>query len=143
MSRFLDVVFFSSIGASLGICLIFDFHLRFIMENSIFFSFFCFPVSRLNCCLDFFAIKSQLKAQKLSLTNRLSAFISGYNLITMEKFLALVEQKQEIEIDENKLKHMISIISIWDFFGISQSQYFLLSVKKKLKCLRNITLIMY
>ena len=113
------------------------------MENSIFFSFFCFPVSRLNCCLDFFAIKSQLKAQKLSLTNRLSAFISGYNLITMEKFLALVEQKQEIEIDENKLKHMISIISIWDFFGISQSQYFLLSVKKKLKCLRNITLIMY
>lgn len=106
------------------------------MENSIFFSFFCFPVSRLNCCLDFFAIKSQLKAQKLSLTNRLSAFISGYNLITMEKFLALVEQKQEIEIDENKLKHMISIISIWDFFGISQSQYFLLSVKKKTEMLK-------
>lgn len=49
----------------------------------------------------------------------------------MEKFLALVEQKQEIEIDENKLKHMISKISIWDFFGISQCQYFLLSVKKK------------
>ena len=61
----------------------------------------------------------------------------------MDKFLPLVEQKQEIEIDENKLKHMISKISIWDFFGLSQSQYFLLSVEKKLKCLRNITLIIY
>ena len=132
MSRFLDVVF-SSIGASLGTCLIFDFHLRFIMQNSIFFFFFLFsfPCFQTQLLSWFFCYEiSELNALKLSLTNRLSVFRSGYNLIRMEKFLPLVEQKQEIEIDENKLKHMISKISIWDFFGISQSQYFLLSVKK-------------
>lgn len=54
----------------------------------------------------------------------------------MEKYLALVEQKQEIEIDENKLKRMISKKSIWDFFGIGQSQYFLLPVAEKNKMLK-------
>ena len=45
------------------------------------------------------------------------------------QILSVFEQKQEIEIDGNKLKYMAN-------FGIPSSQYFLLSTEEKSKMLK-------
>ena len=61
----------------------------------------------------------------------------------MDKFLNILDQKQEIEIDENKLKYMTSKIAIWDFLGyqvLNISSYLL---KKSRKCSKNTMLKIY
>lgn len=57
--------------------------------------------------------------------------------LTKEKYLSIFEEKQDIEIDENKLRYMASKIAIRDFFGIPSSQYFSLSTEAKSKMLRD------
>lgn len=54
----------------------------------------------------------------------------------MDKFLSILEQGQEIEIDESKLGYIASQISIWDYFGLTNSQYLRLSPEEKLKMLK-------
>ena len=41
----------------------------------------------------------------------------------MDNFLSIFEKKEEVKIDEEKLRFMASKVHIWDYFGISQSQY--------------------
>lgn len=48
----------------------------------------------------------------------------------MEKFLPLVEQKQEIEIDENKLKHDIKDLHLGFLWYITISIFFVVCGKK-------------
>ena len=54
----------------------------------------------------------------------------------MDNFLSIFEKKEEVKIDEEKLPFMASKVDIWDFFGISQSQYLSLSTEEKSKILR-------
>ena len=45
---------------------------------------------------------------------------------TMDRFLNILEEPQpkpEENIDEKKLRHIASKISIWDFYGIPQANY--------------------
>lgn len=57
-------------------------------------------------------------------------------ILKMEALLSIVEPKQEVEIDQDKLKYMVSQKSIWGFFGITSSQYSLLSSDEKTAMLK-------
>lgn len=41
----------------------------------------------------------------------------------MDSFLSIFEKEEEVKIDEEKLRFIASKVHIWDYFGISQSQY--------------------
>lgn len=49
----------------------------------------------------------------------------------MEKLLDIVKEEHDIQIDENKLRKMLSQKSVWDFYGIPRSRYVLLSSDEK------------
>ena len=51
----------------------------------------------------------------------------------MNKFLNILDQKQEIEIDENKLKYMTFKLAIWDYFGDIKFSIFLVIYGRKVK----------
>ena len=40
----------------------------------------------------------------------------------MENFLSIFEQKEEVKIDEEKLRFLATKVDIWDNFGITRSQ---------------------
>ena len=53
---------------------------------------------------------------------------------TMDRFLNILREKQptpEEIVDEEKLRFIASKISIWDFFGIPQTNYLALSKDEK------------
>ena len=50
--------------------------------------------------------------------------------------LSIAETSQEIQIDEEKLRHICSRVNVWDHYGISRSQYVSLSDDEKLKMLK-------
>lgn len=55
----------------------------------------------------------------------------------MEKFLSMIESSQpEPAMEKENLRHVISEISIWDYFNISKSTYKALCVDEK-SCLLN------
>ena len=52
----------------------------------------------------------------------------------MDRFLSILEEKQPVPketVDEEKLRFIASKISIWDFFGIPQNNYLVLSKDEK------------
>ena len=50
--------------------------------------------------------------------------------------LSIADTSQEIQIDEEKLRHICSRVNVWDYYGISRSQYVSLSDDEKLKMLK-------
>ena len=54
----------------------------------------------------------------------------------MEKLLHIVEEEQDIQIDENKLRKMLSQKSVWDFYSIPRYRYVLLSSDEKTAMLK-------
>ena len=55
----------------------------------------------------------------------------------MEKFLSMIESSQpEPAMEKENLRHVISEISIWDYFNISKSTYKAICVDEK-SCLLN------
>ena len=52
--------------------------------------------------------------------------------------LSIAETSQEIQIDEEKLRHICSRVNVWDHYGISRSQYVSLSDDEKLKMLKGL-----
>ena len=49
----------------------------------------------------------------------------------MEDFFNIVEQKEEVQIDAEKLRFIASKVNIWDHYGISSSHYVSLSEPEK------------
>ena len=54
----------------------------------------------------------------------------------MEDFLNIVEQKEEVQIDAEKLRFIASKVTIWDHYGISRSQCVSLSEPQKVTMLK-------
>ena len=52
----------------------------------------------------------------------------------MDRFLSILEEKQPVPeeiVDEEKLRFIASKISIWEFFGVPQTNYLALSKDEK------------
>lgn len=47
-----------------------------------------------------------------------------------------MEQKEEVRIDEEKLRFLVTKVDIWDHFGTTRSQYLSLSTDQKSKMLK-------
>ena len=54
----------------------------------------------------------------------------------MENFLSIFEQKEEVKIDEEKLRFLATKVDIWDHFGITRSQQLSLDTDQKTKMLK-------
>lgn len=54
----------------------------------------------------------------------------------MEKYLGILEHDKEVEIDADKLKYMVSQISVWDHFGISKFHYSIKPQEEKERMLK-------
>ena len=52
------------------------------------------------------------------------------------ELLSIVKPNNEVEINEDKLKRIVSQQKIWDFFGITSQQYSQLFLQKKTTILR-------
>ena len=58
----------------------------------------------------------------------------------MDRFLSILEEKQPVPeeiIDEEKLRFIVSKISIWNFFGIRQTNYLTRSKDEKLRMFKD------
>ena len=54
----------------------------------------------------------------------------------MEDFLSIVEKKEDILIDVEKLRFLAPNVDIWDHFGVTRSQYVALNADEKSKMLK-------
>ena len=54
----------------------------------------------------------------------------------MKNFLSIFEQKEEVKIDEEKLRFLATKVDIWDHFGITRSQKLSLDTDQKAKMLK-------
>ena len=58
----------------------------------------------------------------------------------MDRFLSILKEKLPVSekiVDQEKLRFIASKISIWDFFGLPQSNYLTLSKDKKLRMFKD------
>ena len=97
-------------------CRIFDFLLTLFNRKKALF-IFQFSVS-----LDPIVPSGQYKTSNFINTNLTGTLRSKISSATMEDFLNIVEQKEEVQIYAEKLRFIASKVNIWDHYGISRPQ---------------------